>query len=99
MVKQAIDYYECSNGTTPFIVLSRRSGRLPLQRVLVTAAGVVELHCQDGAVETLGSQQDPFSLELIRRIRTHHEGLLLVEVGDPGNPLGLTEVMLSARFR
>jgi len=99
MSRKTIDYYECLGGSTPFIVLHGRPGRLPLQRVLVTAAGVVELHCQDGAVELLGSSAAPINLELIRRIREHHEGLLLVEVGKEGQPDALKEHMLSARFR
>lgn len=98
MARVAIDYFEYLAGATPFIVLDGRLGRLPLQRVLVTAAGVVELHCKDGAIEMLGSQTAPVNLELIRRIREHHEGLLLVEVGQAGKPGTLKEHMLSSRF-
>lgn len=97
--KTAIDYYECLSGSVPFIVVNGRPGRFPIQRVVVTAAGVVELHCHDGAVETMGSSIDPIDLELLRRIRLHHEGLLFVEVGLPGRPKALQEKILSARFR
>jgi hypothetical protein len=99
VTKQPLDYYECFAGTVPFVVIDGRHGRLPLQRVLVTAAGIVELHCNDGVVETLGSSVDPVNLELLRRIRTHHEGLLLVEAGTQSQPHAIKEQMLSARFR
>jgi hypothetical protein len=96
--KNPVDYFEFADeARTPFVVLEHRGGRLPIRRALVTAAGAIEITGADGAVEVLGSAGFPCSLAILERIRTHHEGLLLVQV-DPTRVDGVSEQLLSARF-
>lgn len=96
--KTPVDYFEFADQTrTPFVVLEHRSGRLPIKRSRVTPAGAIEITGADGAVEVLGSPAYPCSKMILERIRTHHEGLLLVEV-DPMRIDGVSEQLLSARF-
>ncbi|MGX9221747.1 hypothetical protein ACWV27_25620 (plasmid) [Massilia varians] len=96
--KTPVDYFEYSDGgRSPFIVLQHRQGRLPIRRTVVTAAGAVEITGADGAIEVLGSNEYPCSVTVLERIRTHHEGLLLVDV-DPSRIDGVREHVLSARF-
>lgn len=96
--KTPVDYYEFADqARTPFVVLEHRSGRLPIKRSRVTPAGAIEITGADGAIEVLGSPAYPCSLTILERIRTHHEGLLLVQV-DPTRVDGIVEQVLSARF-
>ncbi|MDK6076254.1 hypothetical protein [Massilia varians] len=96
--KTPVDYFEyADDGRSPFIVLQHRQGRLPVQRTVVTAAGVVEITGADGVIEVLGSNEHPCSVSVLQRIRTHHEGLLLVDV-DPSRINGVREQVLTARF-
>ncbi len=86
------------NGETCCLVLRHRDNRFPIAKVFVTPAGAIELHCADGAIELLGSAAFPCSTGALRRIRTHHDGLLLVQV-DPNRAAGgVSEQLLSARF-
>jgi hypothetical protein len=96
--KSPVDYFEFADqAQTPFVVLDHRNGRLPIQRLLVTSAGAIEITGADGAVEVLGSAEHPCSTAVLKRVRTHHEGLLLVQV-DATRLDGLSEQLLSARF-
>jgi len=96
--KKPVDYFEFADqAQTPFVVLEHREGRLPIKRSLVTPAGAIEITGADGAVEVLGSVEYPCSVAVLKRIRTHHEGLLLVQV-DVNRVDGLSEQLLSARF-
>jgi hypothetical protein len=96
--KKPVDYFEFADqAQTPFVVLEHRDGRMPIKRSLVTSAGAIEITGADGAVEVLGSSTYPCSLKILERIRTHHEGLLLVQV-DPMRVDGVAEQVLSARF-
>ena len=96
--KTPVDYFEFADQMrTPFVVLEHRNGRLPIKRSRVTPAGAIEIAGADGAVEVLGSSAYPCSLTILERIRTHHEGLLLVQV-DPTRVDGIAEQVLTARF-
>lgn len=96
--KTSVDYFEfTAQAETPFVVLEHREGRLPIKRSLVTAAGAIEITGADGAIEVLGSAAHPCSSAVLKRIRTHHEGLLVVQV-DVERVGGVSEQVLSARF-
>lgn len=96
--KVAVDYFEfAGQAQTSFVLLEHRVGRFPITRSRVTAAGAIEIVGADGVIEVLGSAAYPCSLNILERIRTHHEGLLLVQV-DPMRLDGITEQVLSARF-
>jgi len=97
--KRPVDYFEFADkAQTPFVVLEHRDGRLPVKRALVTPAGAIEITGADDAVEVLGSPAYPCSVKILERIRTHHEGLLLVQV-DPMRIDGIAEQVLNARFQ
>ena len=96
--KTPVDYYEfTAQAETPFVVLEHREGRFPIKRSLVTPAGAIEITGSDGAVEVLGSAENPCSMAILKRIRTHHEGLLVVQV-DVARIDGVSEQVLTARF-
>ena len=96
--KIPVDYFEFADGEqTTFIVLDHRRGRFPIQRSVVTAAGSIEITGHVAVVEVLGSATYPCSSAILKRIRTHHEGLLFVQI-DSARLDGVTEQMLSARF-
>ena len=82
----------------PFVVLGFREARMPIKKVLVTAAGVIELSASDGVIETLGTHDHPCDADILLRIRTHHEGLLLVQVDPTRVKDGVQEQVLTARF-
>lgn len=97
--KIPVQYEEITEGgETCCIALRHRDNRFPVTKVLVTPAGAIELHCADGAVEVLGSPAFPCSTGALRRIRTHHDGLLLIQVDPDRVEGGVTEQLLSARF-
>jgi hypothetical protein len=97
--KTPVDFHVfTANQDTPFVVLAHRVGRFPIQKAMVTPAGVIELSGQDGVVETLGSSAVPCTANVIKRIRTHHEGLLLVQVDPDRTAESVSEQVVSARF-
>ena len=96
--KIPLDFFEFTDhAQATFVVVDHRPGRLPIRRAIVTAAGAIEITGTDGAVEVLGSPDHPCSAAVLKRIRMHHEGLLLVQV-DPARVDGISEQLLSARF-
>jgi len=96
--KIPLDFFEfADHAQATFVVVDHRQGRLPVKRTVVTSAGAIEITGADGQVEVLGSPDYPCSAAVLRRIRTHHEGLLLVQV-DATRVEGVTEQLLSARF-
>jgi len=96
--KIPLDYFEVSDQAhATFIVVDYRPERFPVRRAIVTSAGAIELTGADGAVEVMGSAEYPCSTAVLARIRTHHEGLLLVQV-DTTRVDGVSEQLLSARF-
>lgn len=96
--KIPLDYFEVSDQAhATFIVVDYRPERFPVRRAIVTSAGAIELTGADGAVEVMGSAEYPCSTAVLTRIRTHHEGLLLVQV-DTTRVDGVSEQLLSARF-
>lgn len=98
LYKVPLDFFEFTNqAQVTFLVVDHRPDRLPVRRTVVTAAGAVEITGADGVVEVLGSADFPCSAEVLKRIRTHHEGLLLVQV-DSTRIDGVSEQLLSARF-
>lgn len=97
--KISTDYFEARGGDgVPIILLLHRENRFPIGRTVVTAAGVVEIFAADGVVEILGSPESPCSAAILKRLRTHHEGLLLVQVDPARAPAGLSEQIISARL-
>jgi hypothetical protein len=96
--KIPLDFFEfADHAHAPFVVLDHRPGRMPIGRTIVTSAGAIEITGTDGQVEVLGSSEYPCSAALLTRIRTHHEGLLFVQV-DPARIDGVSEQLLSARL-
>lgn len=96
--KTPLDYFEVSDQAhATFLVVDYRPERFPIKRAIVTSAGAIELTGADGAVELLGSADQPCSTAVLTRIRIHHEGLLLVQV-DATRVDGVSEQLLSARF-
>lgn len=97
--KQPVDYHEVrTSGGVPFVVLNYRDSRFPIKKTVVTASGTVELHGADGMVEVLGSLQAPCSVPILKRLRVHHEGLLLVQVKPNTLDGAISEQVVSARF-
>lgn len=96
--KIPLDFFEfADHAQATFVVVDYRPGRLPISRAIVTPAGAIEITGADGGVEVMGSPDYPCSSAVLKRIRTHHEGLLLVQV-DATRVDGITEQLLSARF-
>ncbi len=95
------------DATLPFVAILHREGRFPVARTTVTQYGEIELTGADGKIEVLGAPNLPCPVELIKRLRTHHEGLLFVEfkempaAGDVSAgvaPAPVGEQMLTARL-
>lgn len=104
--KQEISYEVITvMGEMIAVGLEEREGRFPVAQAKVLADGRVELTCHDGRVEVMGSPGAPCPLGVIERLRTHHEGLLIVEFpslgktsGSPDN-LPLREQLVRDGFR
>jgi hypothetical protein len=95
------------DATLPFVAIVHREGRFPVARASVTQYGEIELTGADGVVEVLGAPELPCHVELLKRLRTHHEGLLFVEFKDMPRagdvsaglaPAPVCEQMLTARL-
>jgi hypothetical protein len=96
--KIPLDFFEfADHAQATFVVVDHRPGRMPVSRAIVTPAGAIEITGTDGLVEVMGSPDYPCSAAVLKRIRTHHEGLLLVQV-DASRVDGVAEQLLSARF-
>lgn len=96
--KTALTYHEIKTPCgVPFVVIAHRDGRFPIRRVRVTAAGVVEMLTADSQIETIGKDGFACSTAILQRIRTHHDGLLLVQI-DPDRAEGASEQVLTARL-
>lgn len=83
------------------IAITAREGRTPIAKARISASGVVELVGNDGLVEVLGGTDTPASEHVIKKLRLHPEGLLVVFFataggGDEPGPVG--EQMVSASF-
>lgn len=95
----ALSYHEfMTPSDVPFLVVDHRDSRFPIREVRVTAAGVIEWLAADGRIEALGTIDEPCSQAVLVRIRTHHEGILLVQVDMSKAPEGVSEQILSARL-
>lgn len=68
-----------ANGEVLCVAVTRRVGRLPIQKAEVTAAGEIRIYGNDGTLEVMGSSDAPCPEGMLKKMRTHHEGLLLVE--------------------
>lgn len=73
-----------SRDTLMCVALAYRKGRMPLSKSVISQYGEVALTCHDGEEEVLGSPQRPCPVDVLERLRQHHEGLLLVEFAQPG---------------
>lgn len=99
IMKRPVTHHVIRTGEgIPFVVLGFRERRMPIQKVIVTASGVIELLTSDGTIETLGTLDHPCDADVLLRIRTHHEGLLLVQIDPTRVKDGVQEQLLSARF-
>lgn len=80
------------------VVLPYREGRLPIKKTVINSSLCVELTCADDTIEVLGRPFQPaydghpamparpFPESLIEMLRTHHEGMLLVELYEADDP-------------
>lgn len=100
--KQPITYEVLSHlGELIAIGLLHREGRMPITRTTVNAYGMVEIVCKDGQVEVMGSPDAPCPENVINRLRSHHEGLLVVEfprLEGEAKPIPVCEQLLKANL-
>lgn len=61
------------------VSVAYRKDRMPIRRARITPYGEVRLEGRDGMIEVLGSPKEPCPERMLHKMRTHHEGLLLVE--------------------
>lgn len=70
-------------GALMCLSLEYRAGRA-IKDVKITPYGEVELVNEDGLIEVIGTPKKPCQNSILERLRTHHEGLLLVFFAVPG---------------
>jgi len=83
------------------IAITDREGRAPIAKAKISASGVVEFVGSDGVIEVLGGSDASAPENVIRKLRSHPEGLLVVffatsEQGVEHGPVG--EQLVSASF-
>lgn len=71
-------------GNVRCIVLTYRSGRMPLAQAVITPYGEVQLTGADGVKEVIGDPKKPCPTDVLARLRDHAEGLLVVEMAPAG---------------
>lgn len=92
-----------SEGELLCVALTQRKGRHPIRKAEIASSGEVIITGSDNTIEVLGSPQKPCSEAIIKRMRTHHEGLLVVEFAEHTNdrlgpPVPVNECLIRDSF-
>lgn len=99
MIANEIDYDVMeAGGDLIGVRLAYRRGRVPISKAQVQPSGVVFLYGADGMVEAMGSATSPCPLNVIDALRTHPDGLLIVEFTNIDSPTKTTDVPIGEQM-